>query len=74
MTGDVVYDTDYVPFGPDQDEKVSEGFTYTGKHRDPTGLYYLGARYYDPETGKFITENPVKRGLVNSHPLKQTSS
>jgi len=68
MTGDVVYDTNYVPFGPDQDEKASEGSTYTGKHRDPTGLYYLGARYYDPETGKFITETLLKEGLSTPTP------
>ena len=24
---------------------------------DATGLYYFGARYYDPETGRFITED-----------------
>lgn len=47
-------------FGPDQNEKDSEGFKYTSKHRDTTGLYYFGAHYYDPETGRFITEDTVK--------------
>jgi RHS repeat-associated protein len=31
---------------------------YTGKEQDATGLYYFNARYYDPETGKFITRDP----------------
>ena len=62
-TGGVIYDTNYVPFGPDQDESDSEEFKYTGKQEDPTELYYYGARYYDPETGKFITEDPVKGKL-----------
>ncbi len=25
---------------------------------DATGLYYFNARYYDPETGRFITKTP----------------
>ena len=58
-TGSTVYDTNYVPFGPDVDETGSEEFKYTGKHMDVTGLYYFGVRYYDPETGRFINEEPA---------------
>ena len=61
----MVYDTSYVPFGSDQDEFGSEEFKYTGKHQDPTGLYYFGSRYYDPETGRFTTEDSVKGQLSN---------
>jgi len=33
-------------------------FMYTGKMYDSaTGLYYLMARYYDPSTGRFVTED-----------------
>ena len=46
-----------MPFGSDQDEKGSEEFKYTGKRQDTTGLYFFGARYYDPDTGRFITNN-----------------
>lgn len=31
--------------------------TYTGKLEDLTGLYYFGARYYDPKIGRFITKD-----------------
>jgi RHS repeat-associated protein len=35
-------------------------FLYTGHEWDAeTGLYYLGARYYNPFLGRFITEDPV---------------
>lgn len=27
--------------------------------RDATGLYYFGARYYDPELGRFLTRDPL---------------
>ena len=38
-------------------------FAYTGAVIDrETGLYYLNARYYDPETARFISEDPVRDG------------
>ncbi|MBN2625072.1 MAG: RHS repeat-associated core domain-containing protein [Spirochaetales bacterium] len=40
-------------------------------------LYYFNARWYDPDTGRFITEDPVKDGLLwyayaNNNPMKFT--
>jgi len=40
-------------------ESGEEEFNYTGKRQDATGLYYFGARYYDPETGRFVKEDPI---------------
>ena len=35
-------------------------FAYTGQAYDPSdGLYYMNARYYDPSTGRFLSEDPV---------------
>lgn len=43
-------------------------FGFAGYVKDPeTGLYYAGARYYDPATGRFITEDP-KAGDVTKPP------
>jgi RHS repeat-associated protein len=47
----------YHPFGEKYLEEGSEKHLYTGKEKDITGLYYYGARYYDPETGRFITRD-----------------
>ena len=48
-----------------------EEFKYTGKHQDATGLYYFGARYYDPETGRFITKDLVKGSLADPQSLNR---
>jgi len=36
-------------------------FQYTGREFDTeTGLYYYRARYYDPSSGRFLSEDPVR--------------
>jgi RHS repeat-associated protein len=32
---------------------------YTGRENDGTGLYYYRNRYYSPQTGRFISEDPL---------------
>ena len=35
-------------------------YIYTGRERDAeTGLYYYRARYYDPQIGRFLSEDPI---------------
>ena len=34
-------------------------FDFAGQQTDPTGLQYLRARYYDPETGTFMSREPL---------------
>jgi RHS repeat-associated protein len=36
---------------------------FTGKFYDDTGFLYFNSRYYDPVTGRFITEDPSRRGV-----------
>ena len=37
--------------------------SFTGKEYDATGYIYFNARYYDPETGRFLSEDALKDGL-----------
>ncbi|MGC1123365.1 MAG: RHS repeat-associated core domain-containing protein, partial [Candidatus Methanofastidiosia archaeon] len=48
----------YEPFG-EQLNETDERYTYNGKELDETGLYYYGARYYDPVIGRFTSRDPL---------------
>ena len=69
--GEVVQVLDYEPYG-EQTLSLDYGtqgspYSFTGKELDPsTGLYYYGARWYDPETGHFISTDPFPRRNVAS--------
>ena len=40
---------------------LTNPFQYTGRESDPeTGLYYYRARYYDPQTGRLLSEDPLE--------------
>jgi RHS repeat-associated protein len=38
---------------------LHKGSQHTAKSEDPTGLYYFGARYHDPATGRFTTRDTM---------------
>jgi RHS repeat-associated protein len=51
---------------------VDNDFQYTGEQvDDETGLIYLRSRYYDPETGRFISRDPFAGFDTNSQSLNR---
>jgi RHS repeat-associated protein len=72
-SGNAIYESNYEPYGPEYGESGSEEFRYTGKQEDPTGLYYFGARYYDPVTGRFITRDSTFGDLSDPQSLNKYS-
>jgi RHS repeat-associated protein len=57
-TSNFLFSSDYKPFGLNYLKNGASFFQYTGKPVDPsTGLYYFGARFYDPAIERFITED-----------------
>ncbi len=60
--GSTVETTKYGSFGEEiSSSGNSENFLkYTGREHDAEiGLYYYRARYYDPEVGRFLNEDPI---------------
>lgn len=67
--GDIVEHNEYTPWGEiwqteDNMPVVSVGelnnpFKFTGKEMDRTGLYYYGARYYDPQVSLWMSPDPI---------------
>jgi len=56
----------YDPFGESAGSSLTR-YGYTGRERDDTtGLIYYRARWYDPQQGRFISEDPI--GLAGNDP------
>ncbi len=49
----------YHPYGSTRSGSVPTDRKFTGQRLDSTGLYYYGARYYDPVIGRFISPDTV---------------
>ena len=60
-TGAVVNGYTYDIYGKKTSSTGSQPneFDFAGQQTDPTGLQYLRARYYDPETGTFVSREPM---------------
>lgn len=54
----------YAPYGVTTPGGVSSSnvFQFTGRENDGNGLYYYRARYYNPQLGRFISEDPLGFG------------
>lgn len=62
--GNIVNKYAYDAFGKvlDQVEAISNPFKYVGQFGvmdEGNGLFYMRARYYDPEAGRFISKDPI---------------
>jgi RHS repeat-associated protein len=71
---------DYMAFGGEAglEGELATSALYTGKEWDEEiRLYYFNARWYDPELGRFISEDPIMHGpnwyaYVANSPLMKT--
>jgi RHS repeat-associated protein len=60
--GETVWTSEYTPFG---DPYLAEGDwpmlrSSLVRMDEDTGLYYFNARWYDPDTGRFVEEDPIQ--------------
>jgi RHS repeat-associated protein len=63
-SGQVVNSYAYTPYGRvvRHQESVANPFTYVGRYgvaEEGNGLYFMRARYYDAEMGRFTTKDPM---------------
>jgi len=67
--GALLWRKDYAPFGEQLDSPPNaERTAYTGKqHDDVVGLTYFGARWFDPEIGRFTGVDPISFGDQHAH-------
>jgi RHS repeat-associated protein len=61
--GNEVRRMEYLPYGQTIVSSGNPGtepkYQYTGQEKDGSGLYYYGARFYDPKLGRFLTLDPL---------------
>ncbi|WP_370457715.1 RHS repeat domain-containing protein, partial [Dysgonomonas sp. ZJ709] len=70
LDGEIVQHIEYVPFGEvfieERNNKWNTPFLFNAKELDEeTGLYYYGARYYDPRTSLWISTDPLQEKYPN---------
>ena len=59
ISGTVLEQLTYDSFG-NSAVSARTRYGYTGRERDPdTGLLYYRARFYDPQLGRFVSEDPI---------------
>ena len=69
-----------LPFGESMAEQSSLGYfqspyKFNGKELDKeTGLYYYGARYYDPRTSVWLSVDPLVEKMPNQSPYNYCSN
>ncbi len=62
----------YLPYGNTYATSGAEAFQYTGKQLDvATGLSYYGYRYYDSQSGRFLTVDLAQADYLNPQTLNQ---
>lgn len=74
-SGEIIFESNYSPFGLQYNSSNNSEFKYAGKSEDSsTGLYFFESRYYDPNIGRFISPDPVSLNLeyhyAKNNPIK----
>jgi RHS repeat-associated protein len=62
---------EYQPFGESSTTGSEEDYQFAGKEKDASGLYYFGARYYDPQVGRFTTKDPLPGRIQSPQTLNR---
>ena len=71
--GNQTASNEYYAYGEDKLETgVNQDFKFTGKQQDDsTGMYYYGARYYEPMIARFVAADSFKGEINNPQSLNR---
>ena len=71
--GKLVQYCEYTPYGSLARNEGTDlaSHKFTGKELDNTGLYFYGARYYDPEIGRFVTADTIVQAPYDPQTLNR---
>ena len=69
-TGQVTTRTTYSAYGVPNTPNPTSIAGYTGTQQDPTGLDYNRARYYNPTTGTFLSQDPANPSTRTGTPTE----
>ena len=76
QAGNLISNCEYLPYGEFATKEGSNvtNYYFTGKELDDeTGLMFYGARYYDPQIGRFITADTIVSQPFNPQSLNRYS-
>ena len=76
--GEKIDQVQYLPFGEtfvqDNPNQTITNYYFTDQHKDKeSGLYYYGARYYNPSVGRFISADWIVQSPGHSQSLNRYS-
>ncbi|WP_280647739.1 MULTISPECIES: RHS repeat-associated core domain-containing protein [unclassified Dysgonomonas] len=79
LDGEIVQHIEYVPFGEvfleERNNTWNTPYLFNAKELDEeTGLYYYGARYYDPRTSIWLSTDPLAEKYPNKTPYHYCSN
>lgn len=73
-TGSVTNRYSYDPYGTTSETTfagaMDSPWRYTGEYQDPTGLYKIGMRYYQPELGRWTQADPLGQRINPAQPAE----
>ncbi|PQL94746.1 RHS repeat domain-containing protein [Apibacter adventoris] len=77
LDAQIVQHVEYVPFGEvfieERNQSWNTPYLFNGKELDEeTGLYYYGARYYNPRESVWLSVNPMAKKYPNISPYAYT--
>ena len=77
LDGEIVQHVEYVPFGEvfieERNNSWNTPYLFNGKELDEeTGLYYYGARYYNPRESVWLSVDPLAEKYPNVSPYAYT--